>query len=303
MNKISLHMDFFNKETGQFDPQKVTELFEIAKSLGITHYNTVCNQDVYPTQDDHDCQFGLISAQLAQQAKMTCSSFHFVGSVMDCESDVQDRCRHFMKRTVDFFSPMKPECLVVHPGTYSDGGFAMNKVAYQKALETWGKEKTYQILVDNLRYFGKLAQEKGINLAIENIYGGRFYSNIDELIELVETVNMDNVGYCLDIGHGHLDGVDLPSTIRRMSNKLYEVHMHDNNGKKDQHLPLGFGTINWIEIAQAFQEIKYTKTATFEFYRWPMEGISRLESTRPAVEFWRTVIKVAEKGYKTQDWQ
>ena len=51
--------------------------------------------------------------------------------------------------------------------------------------------------------------------------------------------------------------MDIPAAIQRMGKKLYEVHLHDNNGKKDQHLPIGFGTVNWIEVIEALKAIDY----------------------------------------------
>ena len=50
-------------------------------------------------------------------------------------------------------------------------------------------------------------------LLYTSIYGGRFYSQIDELIALVEEVNLENVGFCLDVGHANVDGVDIPCLL------------------------------------------------------------------------------------------
>lgn len=231
---------------------------------------------------------------------MKLSSYHFVGSVLDEDDPEQKRVRHYMQKSLDIYSVLEPGVFVVHPGTFSDGGFKKNKIVHQASLEKWGAEETHRRVVENLRWFGQRAAEKGIRLAIENIYGGRFYSQIDELIALVEEVNLENVGFCLDVGHANVDGVDIPATIQRMGKKLYEVHLHDNNGKKDQHLPIGFGTVNWIEVIEALNAINYPGTATFEFFRWPLpdyeQGLTR------AVEMWRTLEFIQENGYFTTNW-
>ncbi len=301
VRECSLHFDFMNEQK-QLDLDKARELFGIAQKLGIHTYNTYGNAAVYPdpADDEKDHQFAREIRQLADQFQMSCSSFHFIGSVLDVEQPDQQRIRHVMQRSLQINSQLGTHVFVAHPGTFSDGGFKQNKVVHRQALQQWGAEKTHQIIVENLRWFGQQAAHYGIRLAIENIYGGRFYSQIDELIQLVEEVDLDNVGWCLDVGHANVDGVDLVQTVHRMKEKLFELHLHDNNGQKDQHLPAGFGTVDWIAFIQALNDIQYPGPATFEFFRWPLadreKGITR------AVELWRTMEWVAENGYWTLDW-
>lgn len=301
MRDCSLHIDFMNEE-GKLDLKKAEEIFELAKTLGIQTFNTYWNEDVYPEHDEQDNEFVQAIHQLAEEKGMKLSSYHFVGSVLD-EGDLeQKRVRHYMDKSLATYSALNPGTFVVHPGTFSDGGFKKNKVVHQNALDQWGVEKTHQLIVENLRYFGSQAQKKGIRLAVENIYGGRFYSQIDELISLVDEVNLPNVGFCLDVGHANLDKVNIPAAIQRMGNKLYEIHLHDNNGLKDQHLPIGFGIINWIEVIGALNEIQYPGPATFEFFRWPMKKEDRAAGISRAVDLWRTLEWVQENGYWTKDW-
>ena len=69
---------------------------------------------------------------------------------------------------------------------------------------------------------GKPALVRSASGGERNSIGGReylrrtFYSQIDELIALVEEVNLENVGFCLDVGHANVDGVDIPAAIQRM---------------------------------------------------------------------------------------
>ena len=299
MRECSLHFDFSNAE-GKLDLNKAEALMEMALKLGLHTFNTYWDQEVYPEKEAEDQEFADQIHALAVRKGMKLSSYHFVGSVLDEEDPEQKRVRHYMQKSLDIYSVLDPGVFVVHPGTFSDGGFKKNKIVHQASLEKWGAEETHRRVVENLRWFGQRAAEKGIRLAVENIYGGRFYSQIDELIALVEEVNLENVGFCLDVGHANVDGVDIPAAIQRMGKKLYEVHLHDNNGKKDQHLPIGFGTVNWIEVIEALKAIDYPGTATFEFFRWPMpdyeQGLTR------AVEMWRTLEFVQENGYFTTNW-
>lgn len=300
MRECSLHFDFSN-EDGQLDLNKAEALMDIALKLDVHTLNTYWNLDVYPEAEDEDRAFAEQIHALAKKKGMKLSSYHFIGSVLDEDDPEQKRVRHYMQKSLDLYSVLEPGVFVVHPGTFSDGGFKKNKLVHQASLEKWGAEETHRRVVENLRWFGDRAAEKGIRLAVENIYGGRFYSQIDELIQLVEEVNRDNVGFCLDVGHANIDGVDIPSAVQRMGRKLYEIHLHDNDGKKDQHLPIGFGTVNWIEVIEALNSIRYPGTATFEFFRWPMPDYE--QGLTHAVQMWRTLESVQENGYFTMDWK
>ena len=55
----------------------------------------------------------------------------------------------------------------------------------------------------------------------------------------------ETVGYLIDVGHANINGWDVPTLIRRVAPRLYGLHIHDNNGNSDQHLPIGDGTMEW----------------------------------------------------------
>ena len=300
MRECSLHFDFSNAE-GKLDLDKADALMDMALKLDIHTFNTYWNQNGYPEGEDEDRAFAEQIHALAKKKGMKLSSYHFIGSVLDEDDPEQTRVRHYMQKSLDLYSVLEPGVFVVHPGTFSDGGFKKNKLVHQASLEKWGAEETHRRVVENLRWFGDRAAEKGIRLAVENIYGGRFYSQIDELIQLVEEVSRDNVGFCLDVGHANIDGVDIPSAVQRMGRKLYEIHLHDNDGKKDQHLPIGFGIVNWIEVIEALNSIRYPGAATFEFFRWPLPDYE--QGLTYAVQMWRTLESIQENGYFTTNWK
>ena len=300
MRECSLHFDFSNAE-GKLDLDKADALMDMALKLDIHTFNTYWNQNVYPEGEDEDRAFAEQIHALAKKKGMKLSSYHFIGSVLDEDDPEQTRVRHYMQKSLDLYSVLEPGVFVVHPGTFSDGGFKKNKLVHQASLEKWGAEETHRRVVENLRWFGDRAAEKGIRLAVENIYGGRFYSQIDELIQLVEEVSRDNVGFCLDVGHANIDGVDIPSAVQRMGRKLYQIHLHDNDGKKDQHLPIGFGIVNWIEVIEALNSIRYPGAATFEFFRWPLPDYE--QGLTYAVQMWRTLESIQENGYFTTNWK
>ena len=77
---------------------------------------------------------------------------------------------------------------------------------------------------------------------------------------------LPELGCHLDLGHSNVHGRSPAPMIRRFGPRLRHLHVHDNNGREDLHLPPGAGVINWSEIAAALREIGYDRTATLEVF-------------------------------------
>ncbi len=72
-----------------------------------------------------------------------------------------------------------------------------------------------------------------------------------------------DVGICLDYGHAHLMG-DLGEAIETVSGHLWTTHVHDNGGKRDDHLVPYAGSIDWDAAMMETQKIGYDGTLMFE---------------------------------------
>jgi sugar phosphate isomerase/epimerase len=307
---ISLHFTFqdykneeakLNKSIADndqvFSKEKMEESLKIMEVLKIGYFNTWIHSSIYTDFSDKKEMVKEMEKILNKYPNIRISSLHYNGSIFDLDEEQNIRNREQMEKYVELIKKLRPNAIVVHPGVFGEGGFAKNLPNYQKAVEVLGEEKVKELVADNLRHFGKVGAKYNIKIAVENIFKGRVYSKIPDLISLIEEVNLENVGYCLDIGHAHYDEVDIVNTIRLMKEKLFELHLSDNAKDRDAHLPIGFGTINWIEIIKALKEIEYKGTATFEFFRWPTED--KEKGIGLAIEMWKNLEKIAENNYHT----
>jgi len=84
------------------------------------------------------------------------------------------------------------------------------------------------------------------------------------LVRLIED-DLDGIdaGICLDYGHAHLMG-DLGEGIEAISGHLWTTHMHDNRGKRDDHLVPYAGSIDWDLAMMETQKIGYDGVMMFE---------------------------------------
>ena len=70
--------------------------------------------------------------------------------------------------------------------------------------------------------------------------------NPEEIVEFVEGLG---IGLLLDVGHFYVSacqmGFDFASGVKAVAKYARELHLHDNDGRADEHLPLGEGTIDF----------------------------------------------------------
>ena len=93
-----------------------------------------------------------------------------------------------------------------------------------------------------------------------------FFGIPENLLELVRRVGeacdaADALCVCVDTGHTNLAvAMGHPSVgdvIRKLGSLVEVLHLHDNNGIKDQHKILGTGIIDWKDVFSALDEIGY----------------------------------------------
>jgi sugar phosphate isomerase/epimerase len=139
--------------------------------------------------------------------------------------------------------------LVVHLGTPTTERVAANDNQPELA------RRTVEELVDR-------ASQVNVQVALEVIPNP--LSSADRLVHLIEEV-LDglDVGVCLDYGHAHLMG-DLGEAVETLSGHLWTTHVHDNGGKRDEHLVPYAGTIDWEAAMMETQKIGYDGTLMFE---------------------------------------
>jgi sugar phosphate isomerase/epimerase len=76
------------------------------------------------------------------------------------------------------------------------------------------------------------------------------------------------IGRTLDIGHAHINN-HLEEFLRQPFDRMFNIHLHDNLGEEDQHLPLGEGAIRWDAILPRIAGEGYRGPLTFEFFAPP----------------------------------
>lgn len=127
--------------------------------------------------------------------------------------------------------------------------------------------------VVRLREKAELAGRLGLRLAVENmlakrLFDGRaqwrFCTSWAEHQALVEAVDCENTGYCFDVGHANYTGADIDQTVLGMGERLFAIHVHDNDAYSDQHLLPYQGTVDYESFARALAQAHYAGDMTME---------------------------------------
>lgn len=114
------------------------------------------------------------------------------------------------------------------------------------------------------------AEKYSLRLALENV----FEREPSLLTGIVEEIDSPVLGYCFDAGHAlAFAKSSWEPWLRAFQSRLFELHLHDNHGDWDDHLPPGTGKIPFPAIFEFVKNRGLSPALTFEAHReedvWP----------------------------------
>lgn len=133
----------------------------------------------------------------------------------------------------------------------------------------WPIEDEKEMYKLNVEYFKRLvpiAKKYNIKIGIENLPFTYLSSicSVESTYKLIKEVNSEYVGMCLDTGHMNMFRIDPYDTIVSIKDKLFALHVHDNNSQSDSHSYPYQGNIDWDRFIKALKDINFNKVISFE---------------------------------------
>ena len=145
----------------------------------------------------------------------------------------------------------EPRVVVFHAG-YHPG-------YHRERQEAW-----VELAREGLEEVVEAAERWGLLLALENV----FEPAPELLTRLAEPFDPKILGFCFDAGHAHAFAKsNWRPWLSAFKERLLEVHVHDNDGRWDDHLPPGRGNIPFEEIFSFLAEEGLRPVVTFEAHR------------------------------------
>ncbi len=124
-----------------------------------------------------------------------------------------------------------------HPGFWSPLGLL-------------AQEEVNRILKESIQRIDRAARDRDIKVAMENMPDSHFTmcENSEELLSYLEGTE---IGICFDAGHAQVSGT--VNEFMEHSSKFVNIHLHDNLGERDDHLPIGDGVIDFDSLLSRLQ--------------------------------------------------
>jgi len=109
---------------------------------------------------------------------------------------------------------------------------------------------------ESLKRIQERCRELGVVMVVENMLPHLSLGQPRDLLHLIAEFDGEGFGVCLDTGHANLAGViyELPE---QLGDRLRMLHVHDNHGGRDDHLPPGQGRIDWQLLLGRLAEQKF----------------------------------------------
>ena len=117
-------------------------------------------------------------------------------------------------------------------------------------------EKSWEQVWRSLDELRPIARDRGVRIALEN-------GDFTKLEKVFSKYGPEYIGLCYDSGHGNMtpDGLD---RLDQNKDRLISLHLHDNNGEKDEHKLLFSGTVDWNRLAGIIAASLYDKWVSME---------------------------------------
>lgn len=131
---------------------------------------------------------------------------------------------------------------------------------------------TWDLNVEFMSGLLEYAKQVDVTICLENMPFRSFsMAKPEKVLQFIKEMNDPHFGMCLDTGHvATQESLDLAEQVRMVGKYMKVMHVHDNNGEKDQHQWPGKGILNWESFTDALKDIGF-------------DGVFSLE-TNPAVE-------------------
>lgn len=164
------------------------------------------------------------------------------------DPSIRKATKERIKQVFDLAYFFKPVSVVCHPSFDKRYYISNENIWLENSVNTW-------------EYFSQIADETGTIIALENVYE----SDPHNLRLLFDALSSPNICFCFDTGHFNVfSSVSLDDWISSLGSRIGQLHIHDNNGMLDEHLPAGNGTFPFSQLFAMIRKLNVNPIVTLE---------------------------------------
>ena len=124
-------------------------------------------------------------------------------------------------------------------------------------LKQFNRRESYDRVMSHLSPFVEYANKVGLKVVVENMrvisghmLSHRYCQTPDELCEVADALG---IGVCWDFGHANISGVKQSEGLEYVGKRLKVIHVNDNAGVDDEHIPPFTGNVDWHDAMRGLE--------------------------------------------------
>jgi len=265
--------------TGCFYQTSIVDCLEMIRNGGYSMIE-VCSFGSH--LDYHDVDKVKLTAKRLRELGMEAYSFHAPFSPdIDITSLNRDRREYAVReimKAAEASAILGVWHFNIHPGP---------EESYRPPAQEYVERLRHA--ADALNRLSRHCNKLGVGIVLENMLPHLLFGNTSDMLWLMGALETVKVGACLDTGHAYLSG-DLHNVMHKLSGHLQFVHLNDNRGRYDDHLPPGRGKIDWRRLLSELSRTGFRGSFILELAgNRPYEQI--LEDARQARAYIREISR------------
>ena len=134
--------------------------------------------------------------------------------------------------------------------------------------KNFNRKEQFDSVMQYLSPFAEHAAKLGVNVVVENmrvihsfVVSHRYGQTPDELCDVADALG---IGCCWDFGHANISGIKQSEGLAYVGNRLKVLHINDNFGVGDDHVPPFVGNVDWKDAMHGLSLIGYDGLLNFE---------------------------------------
>ncbi len=168
-----------------------------------------------------------------------------------------------LEKTVVFAQQLECRIVVFHPGL-------------RTGISDFYPGVDWKTNIESVQHLLAASRKWGVKIAIENCLEqyGFLVNDAEQFSRFFEELG-EEIGLVLDVGHSNIAG-QTTALIESFGQRIVHIHAHDNFGKNDLHLGVGYGTVNWQKFAIDIKATGFKGVVMVESYSNIGESIAAL---------------------------
>ncbi len=151
---------------------------------------------------------------------------------------ISEYTRDCLTRGIEITASLGGKIMVMHTG-------------YLPFFSRGGRKHWFRNWGERMKGIIEKAEKEGVVIALENTWDDK----PEILLHLAELLPGDQTRFCLDTGHVNcFSKASFQSWWENIGDRVEVLHLHDNDGISDDHLPVGRGNFDFGELTKKLGE-------------------------------------------------